>query len=105
MVDANKNLRIEQKRDGDKLSCKLSGWLDPNTSPDLINKVDLNGIKSLVLDMSGVEYVFSAGLRSILMLQRLLEFQGGNIKLINLSDDVRSIFECTGLDSLLEPKA
>lgn len=105
MVDANKNLRIEQKRDGDKLSCKLSGWLDPNTSPDLINKVDLNGIKSLVLDMSGVEYVFSAGLRSILMLQKLLEFQGGNIKLINLSDDVRSIFECTGLDSLLEPKA
>lgn len=105
MVDANKNLRIEQKRDGDKLSCKLSGWLDPNTSPDLINKVDLNGIKSLVLDMSGVEYVFSAGLRSILMLQKLLEFQGGNIKLINLSDDVRSIFEYTGLDSLLEPKA
>ncbi|MDO4200483.1 MAG: STAS domain-containing protein [Clostridia bacterium] len=105
MAEMNKQLRIEQKREGDKLSCKLTGWMDPNTSPDLLNKIDLSGIKSLVLDMGGVEYVFSAGLRSILMLQKLLEFQGGSIKLINLSDDVRSIFECTGLDSLLEPKA
>ena len=98
-------MRIEQKREGDKIVCKLSGWLDPNTSPELVNKLDLNGIKSLVIDMSGVEYVFSAGLRSILMLQKLLEFQGGNIKLTNVSDDIRGIFECTGLDSLLEPKA
>ena len=105
MAAVEKKLEITQTREGNKLSCKLSGWLDPNTSPDLINKIDLNDITSLVFDMSDVEYVFSAGLRSILMLQKLLEFQGGTIKLINLSEDIRNIFECTGLDSILEPKA
>ena len=105
MAEPKKELKIVQKKEGRKLSCKLSGWLDPNTSPDLINKLDLNGINSLVLDMSGVEYVFSAGLRSILMLQKLIEYQGGTIKLTHLSDDVRNIFECTGLDGILEPKA
>ena len=105
MVETRRELKIEQKKEGNKLICKLSGWLDPNTSPDLINKIDLNGVTSLIFDMSGVEYVFSAGLRSILMLQKLLDLQGGTIKLINLSADVRNIFECTGLESILEPKA
>ena len=105
MVDVHKELKIEQTKEGGKLLCKLSGWLDPNTSPDLMNKLDLNGVSELVIDMALIEYVFSAGLRTILMLQRLMEYQGGKIKLINLSDDVRNIFECTGLDGILEPKA
>jgi len=104
MSDDRKELKIEQIREDGKLLCKLSGWLDPNTSPDLMNKINLNGINTLVFDMSKVEYVFSAGLRTMLMLQKLMEYQGGTIKLINLSDDVRNIFECTGLDSMLELK-
>ena len=104
MADVRKELKIEQTRENDTLLCKLSGWMDPNTSPDLINRLDLNGINKLVFDMSKVEYVFSAGLRTVLMLQRLMEYQGGTIRLINLSDDVRNIFECTGLDGILEPK-
>ncbi len=105
MSDDRKELKIEQIREDGKLLCKLSGWLDPNTSPDLMNKINLNGVNALVFDMSKVEYVFSAGLRTMLMLQKLMEYQGGTIKLINLSDDVRNIFECTGLDGMLEPKA
>ncbi len=105
MSDTNKELKIEQKKENGKLLCKLSGWLDPNTSPDLINKLDLNGVSELIIDMSQIEYVFSAGLRTMLMLQRLMEYQGGTIKLVNMSDDVRNIFECTGLDGILEPKA
>lgn len=105
MSDDRKELKIEQIREDGKLLCKLSGWLDPNTSPDLMNKINLNGVNALVFDMSKVEYVFSAGLRTMLMLQKLMEYQGGTIRLINLSDDVRNIFECTGLDGMLEPKA
>lgn len=104
MAEIKKELKIEQKKEGNILICKLSGWLDPNTSPDLINKLDLNGVTSLIFDMKSVEYVFSAGLRSMLMLQKLLEYQGGTVKLVNLSDDIRNIFECTGLEGLLEPK-
>ena len=100
----NKGLDIKQIKAGNKLTCILTGWLDPNTSPQLIN-IDVTGIKELVFDMKGVEYVFSAGLRAFLMLQRMLTEQGGSIKLINVSDDIRNIFEYTGFDELLEAKA
>ena len=40
-MENEKELVIEQLRDGRKLTCKLTGWLDPNTSPDLIDKIDL----------------------------------------------------------------
>ena len=104
METENKELTIEQTKDGNKLTCRLTGWLDPNTSPQLIN-LDLTDVKELIFDMTNVEYVFSAGLRSFLMLQKMMEQQGGNIKLINVSDNIRSIFEYTGFDEILEKKA
>ena len=98
----NKELKIEQiKKDG-ILVCKLSGWLDPNTSPELMDRVSVNGVKQLIFDMSDVEYVFSAGLRVMLIFQRMLESEGGSIKLINVPDSIRFIFEDTGLESMLE---
>ena len=103
MEAENKGLTIKQVREGHKLICVLTGWLDPNTSPELIN-IDLTNVKELVFDMKGVEYVFSAGLRAFLMLQKMLTERGGNIKLINVSDDIRNIFEYIGFDELLEAK-
>ncbi|MBR2136743.1 MAG: STAS domain-containing protein [Alphaproteobacteria bacterium] len=104
METTNKDLVIEQKHEGTKLTCTLSGWLDPNTSPKLIEQIDLAEIKELVFDMKNVEYVFSAGLRAFMIFQRIMDAQNGTIKLINVSDQVRSIFEYTGFESLLEPK-
>ena len=98
----NKELKIEQRKEKDTLFCKLFGWLDPNTSPDLLNSVDLTNIKHLVLDLEGVEYVFSSGLRVMLLFQYMLESQGGDIKLVNVPDSIRFIFEDTGLEGMLE---
>ncbi len=98
----SKELKIEQIRENGNLTCKLTGWLDPNTSPDLVEKIDLTDVKMLVLDMSNVEYVFSAGLRALLMLERMLDVQNGKIKLINIPEQIRFIFEDTGFESMLE---
>ena len=98
----NPELKIEQQKDNEKLLCKLSGWLDPNTSPDLLCKVDLTGIKTLIFDMSDVEYIFSSGIRIMLIFQKMIEEAGGTIKLINLPEQIRAIFEDTGLDKMLE---
>lgn len=105
MDNETKELKIEQSREGYILTCKLTGWLDPNTSPDLISKIDLKDVTLLVFDMKGVEYVFSSGIRAFLMLQKMLDEQGGTIKLKNVSNDIKSIFEYAGLDSMLDLKA
>ena len=100
-----KTLKIKQKKENDTLTCTLSGWLDPNTSPDLLNKINFQGIKKIIFDMQNVEYVFSSGLRAFLQIQKVMDEQGGKILLINVSDSIRSIFEYTGFESMLEPKA
>jgi anti-anti-sigma factor len=105
MDNENKELKIEQSREGYVLTCKLTGWLDPNTSPELVARLDLKDITLLIFDMEKVEYVFSSGIRAFLMLQKMLDEQGGAIKLINVSADIRSIFEYAGLESLLDMKA
>lgn len=100
----NPELKVEQQKDNGTLLCKLSGWLDPNTSPDLLCKVDLTGVNLLVFDMSNVEYVFSSGLRVMLILQKMIEDTGGKIRLINVPEQIRSVFEDTGLDKMLEER-
>lgn len=101
-MENEQTLKIEQFREGDKLTCKLTGWLDPNTSPDLITQIDVKGVSSLYFDMKNVEYVFSSGLRALLMLQKMLEPQGGVVKIVNVSENIRNIFECTGFGNMLE---
>lgn len=98
----NKELKIQQQKNNTTLICKLSGWLDPNTSPELIKQINLSGITSLIFDMAEVEYVFSYGIRALLMLQRNIENAGGTLKLINVPQQIRFVFEDTGLDKMLE---
>ncbi|HCU58527.1 MAG TPA: anti-sigma factor antagonist [Alphaproteobacteria bacterium] len=104
MDSENKGLSIEQQKKGDTLMVQLSGWLDPNTSPTLINEINLEGVKKLVFDMGKVEYVFSAGLRSFLIFQRLMANQNGSMKLTNVSEQIRQIFEYAGFESMLEKR-
>ncbi len=98
----SKNLNIEYAKEDDTITCKLAGWLDPNTSPELLNKIDLTNTKKLIIDMKQVEYVFSAGLRTFLILQRKLEEQDGSLKLVNVPSNIKSIFEFAGFDSMID---
>ena len=102
MDNESKELKIEQVKEGNKLVCKLDGWLDPNTSSELVEKVNLAGVEVLVFDMTNVEYVFSSGIRAFLMFQKMLEPVNGSVKLVNVSDNIRTIFEYAGLESLLD---
>ena len=97
-----KNLYIEQSKENNTLTCKLKGWLDPNTSPDLIDKLDLTDVNNLVFDMKNVEYVFSAGLRTFLILQRKIEEKKGKLSLINVPDNIKMIFEFAGFASMID---
>jgi len=105
MENEVKKLEIEQTKSNGTLTCCLKGWLDPNTSPELLSAVDLSDVNTIIFDMKDVEYVFSSGLRVFLQFQRTMDEKGGNIMLVNVSDSIRSIFEYTGFDSILEPKA
>ncbi len=95
-------LKIEQTKQNGILVCKLAGWLDPNTSPELEKAIDLEGVNELIFDLKDVEYVFSSGLRVFLYYEKMMNAKGGIIKLINVSDFNRSIFDLVGFQNIVE---
>jgi anti-sigma B factor antagonist len=55
-----------------------------------------------VLDFAEVTYVASAGLRVLMETQKKLMPLGRGITLRNVCDEVREVFEVTGLDDVFQ---
>jgi anti-sigma B factor antagonist len=95
-------MTIEIKRQADATVIELVGRLDTNTAPALEKTIseDIGDAKNLVLDVKGLEYISSAGLRVLLGAQK--KFQKlGSIKLINVCEAVMEVFEITGFADIL----
>ena len=84
------------------LTLVVTGRVDTKTAPTLEKCVleSLSGVKKLVFDMEGLEYISSAGLRVLLMAQKEMNKQG-DLKVINVNDDIMEIFEVTGFSDIL----
>ncbi len=59
------------------------------------------GHHHLVLDLSGVDYMNSAGLRALVTLYKQVERVNGTLTIANPSDRVKTLFALVGLDSVL----
>ena len=57
-------------------------------------------VRELILDMKGLEYISSAGLRVLLAAQKKMNKQGV-MKLTDVCDAVMEVFEMTGFADIL----
>ena len=95
-------MQISQKKEAEKLTLIIEGRVDTTTAPALeeaINKIDAD-TKDLVLDMSAVEYISSAGLRVLLAAQKMMS-KVGTLKLTGVCEAVMEVFEMTGFSDIL----
>jgi anti-anti-sigma factor len=79
------------------------GRIDATTTLDFENaglEIVRAGANILVLDFSGVQYISSAGLRSVLMLGKALQERSGALRLANLRGGVAQVFEMSGFSKL-----
>ena len=95
-------MRIDKNLEGEKLELAVVGRLDTTTAPELDQelKASLEGVKELVLDLAGLEYISSAGLRVLLGAQRRMN-QQGSMKLVHVNELVMEVFEVTGFSTIL----
>ena len=95
-------MTIEIKRNNEETIIELAGRLDTTTAPALDKTIgeDIGGEESLVLDLKGIEYISSAGLRVILSAQKKMQ-KAGSMKLINVCESVMEVFEMTGFADIL----
>ena len=96
-------MTITKNLNGDQLEIVLEGRLDTMTAPDLeqVIRESLDNVKDLTVDMKNLEYVSSAGLRTLLIAKKQLHNKG-NVKIVNANDIVKEVFEVTGFDELLD---
>ncbi len=76
----------------------LFGELDSRTAPIVQDKLmDLPSPEARVLlEMSGVNYISSAGLRALLMLYRRMANSDGRVALVSLTESIRDVMTVTG---------
>lgn len=83
----------------------ISGRVDSSTAPDLEEalqgRLD-SGRYNLVLDMSDVNYLSSAGLRAMVSALRTCKRKGGDVRVADPSERVQEVLELAGLDALFE---
>ncbi len=86
----------------DKLVIAVSGKIDGKNSDEFKEQVkkirDSHPDGDLVLDMDGLEYISSAGLRVIL---KFSKEEDDRLKLVNVSWDVMEIFSMTGFSEFI----
>ena len=95
-------MTIEIKRNAPTTLIALGGRLDTTTAPalDKMIREDIVDTEHLVLDLKGLEYLSSAGLRVLLGAQKKLQ-QNGSMKLINVREAVMEVLEMTGFADIL----
>ena len=100
-------MTINVKRDFELVTLEITGRLDTTTSPNLesvINELS-EDTKGLIFDMSGVEYISSAGIRILLGAYKKMNLAGRKIRIEKANDMVREVFEMTGLSEMLDNEA
>ncbi len=82
----------------------LEGRLDALTAQNFEKELEAayEGITAITMDCAGLEYISSAGLRTILAAEQFLEEQGDNqVRIVNANEAILDIFEETGFVDLI----
>jgi anti-sigma B factor antagonist len=91
-------MEITVKSSGQAMVVEMAGDIDSNTAPqaqEQILPLVQPGAK-ILLDMSGVEYMSSAGLRMLLSTYRQVSRQNGGIVLVGLAEEIKDTMSVTG---------
>ncbi len=97
-------MNLELRKQGSAAVIAVEGRVDTVTAPDLEERilewVD-QGESHLVLDLSDVEYVSSAGLRALLVIAKTAKSCGGGLACCRLQDMVKRVFEVSGFTAVI----
>ncbi len=83
----------------------LDGSLDALNAPDairfMLSQVE-SGWNHLVLDLSQVDFMSSAGLRALLIVLKECRYQGGDLRLVGPNPAIANILKITGFTGVMQ---
>src|ERR1700720_761308 len=96
-------MEFTQEQAGDVVIVRLAGRLDSGaarSAEDGVNAVLAGGTSRLAVDMSGLDYISSAGLRVLLVMAKKVQQAKGKVALYGLVPNVREVFAVSGFDTI-----
>ena len=95
-------MTMEIKKNAETAIIEIAGRLDTTSAPALEKAIyeDIGDAKNLVLDLKGVQYISSAGLRVLLGAQKKMQ-KIGSMKVTNVCEAVMEVLEMTGFADIL----
>lgn len=100
------NVEITTEKAGPGVIILLKGDVDMNTSPDVRSGIGevfrQGGAKALLINLSGVRYMDSSGIATLVEAMQNCMKQGMRLRLVEPSPPVRDVFELARLGSIFE---
>ena len=95
-------MTIDIKKNAETATICVAGRLDTTTAPALDKTIheDINDVNNLILDIKGIDYISSAGLRVLLSAQKKMQ-KIGSMKVVNVCEAVMDVLEMTGFADIL----
>jgi anti-sigma B factor antagonist len=98
------NITIDKQQRDEEIVVLVAGEIDAYTAPKLreeLLSLAEAGNKSITVNLQDVSYLDSTGLGVFVGLFKQLKEKGGGLKLIQLSDRLKRLFEITGLSNVM----
>jgi len=93
-------LTVQSNTNEDVAVVTASGQIDSETAPQLDAELTrvIGEKNKLVVDLKGVEYMSSAGIRAIVKASQAVEKNGGAVKLASVPEDIQAVLYTVGLN-------
>lgn len=82
----------------------IEGSIDSKTAGELQSKImgKVSETDKVLLDLTKVDFVSSAGLRLLLMIYRQIKSKNGKIILVGVCDEIKDVMSMTGFINFFE---
>ncbi len=105
MAESSSIVELIEEPKGDILVIRIKGRLDSVSSPAAETKVlDLiaKGQRKIILEISGTNYISSAGMRLLLTATKKIRALSGKICICSMPPNVFEVLKMSGFDHILD---
>jgi anti-anti-sigma factor len=93
-------MKMNERLEGDALTISLEGNFDEFSSPLIEEKIGKEleeQAEKLLLDLSGVGYISSAGIRVLILAHKAAVKKNKDFLVVNMSEKVKEVLEMVGI--------
>jgi len=97
---------VRFSREGNTLVVMIEGEIDHHTASKVRERIDskflMEPVKNMILDLSGVTFMDSAGIGLIIGRKSRVSLVGGRLSLRNPNPDIRKLLRVSRMEELIE---